>query len=701
MIKDTVKLSDDFKAQTTKAIASVVLFALLYLFMVVLAIGFSILCGFIGVALIVLKPNFITLGLGIGLASLGVIVLIFLIKFMFKSNKADRSQLLEITAAQEPALFQLIEEIVSQVGCQFPKKIYLSADVNAAVFYDSSFWSMFFPVKKNLQIGLGLVNTVTSEELKAILAHEFGHFSQRTMKVGSYVYHVNQIIHNLLFDNESYDARIQKWASLSGYFSFFVAIAVRIVQGIQWLLSKGYAFVNVNYMALSREMEFHADEVAAHLTGYQPLKNALLRMELADYSFSSVLNHYESRVRDNIKSENVYKEQLHVMKFLAQDNEVAFINGLPQPTLEELNKYNKSKLIIKDQWASHPATEERISRLEQLNLLPDHQDAYPANKLLKNSELTQQMLTDQLFREVSYSGEVRVSAPDEFVAAFEKGMRENSFGKVYNGYYDNKNPLPFDLAEMANESNTALAASALFSPEKVELVYSSIALQNDIQLLTQIANKELVLKTFDYDGKRFKQKDARTLLLSLKKEQELLEEHIRMHDRNIFLCLQEKEKSLKKEPGLASIYQEFFTFDHYYDQKLAIYMQMLEATQFIHKITPIKEIKTNFLKLQPLEQTLKESIRELLADEMFEQEITEEVKETFDQYLSKDWPYFEQDQYFDDQLELLFSVMGTFYYVLSDRYFRFKKQLLVYQEELLLTSEQQAGGFNLEVESVS
>ena len=130
-------------------------------------------------------------------------------------------------------------------------------------------------------------------------------------------------------------------------------------------------------------------------------------------------------------------------------------------------------------------------------------------------------------------------------------------------------------------------------------------------------------------------------------------------------------------------------------------MQMLEATQFIHNVTPIKEIKKNFLELQPLEQTLKESIRELLGDEGFEQEITEEVKETFDQYLSKEGQYFEEDQYFDDQLELLFSAMGTFYYVLSDRYFRFKKQLLAYQEELLLAPGQQAGGSKQEVESVS
>ena len=48
------------------------------------------------------------------------------------------------------------------------------------------------------------------QEFKAILAHEFGHFSQRSMKVGSYVYYVNQVIFNMLYDNDSFDKMIQK-----------------------------------------------------------------------------------------------------------------------------------------------------------------------------------------------------------------------------------------------------------------------------------------------------------------------------------------------------------------------------------------------------------------------------------------------------------------------------------------------------------
>lgn len=313
-----IKVSESFRTMTVKAIVSIILFIVTYVVLIFLAIAFIVLCGILGYALVTTSLHTITVMVSIGLLSMGILILIFLVKFVFKKHVTDRSHLIEITAVQEPALFLLIEEIVKEVKTDFPQKIYLSADVNASVFYDSSFWSMFLPVKKNLQIGIGLINTVSVIELKAVLAHEFGHFSQRTMKVGSYVYNMNQIIYNMLYENESYTSVAEKWAAWSNIVSIFVMLAVKVVSGIQWILQKIYEIINLSYMSLSREMEFHADEVAAHVAGSQPLIASLLRMDLADHSYNTVLNYYGSRVSDSVKSENIYPEQKYVMNFLAE-----------------------------------------------------------------------------------------------------------------------------------------------------------------------------------------------------------------------------------------------------------------------------------------------------------------------------------------------------------------------------------------------
>ena len=681
----TIKLSKEFKAGLRKSIASIVFFIVVYVCITVLFIALTALLVYAAGMLIVAYLHWITLIIGTGLASLGILVLIFLLKFIFQTRKVDRSHLQEITQTDEPELFNFVYEIAAQVGTHFPKKIYWSPDVNAAVFYDSSFWSMFFPVKKNLLIGMGLVNTVSKEELKAILAHEFGHFSQRTMKVGSYVYNVNNVIFNMLFDNESYNKLVEKWSSINGYLSIFVLIAVKINQAIQWLLKIMYQLININYMALSREMEFHADEIAANVTGYQPLKNALLRMNLAQYAYNSVLNYYEGQVKNNIRSENIYAEQQFVMNFLAQESSIPFIDNLPQVTLKEYNKFNKSKLYIKDQWASHPSDEERIKRLESLNIVKELNDNCIANVVLCNVEKSQKQLTDKLFSMVSYSGKIINNHLEAFKSSFEKQYPK--IDKNYNGYYDFKNPVYFEIPVISD--NNDIHFSDLFSQTKRDLIYTSIALQEDIQILTQIDNKVYKVKTFDYDGKKYKQSKSRELLEKLTSELENINEQIKNNDILIYRFFKELETNHHKKYKLENLYKEFFTYDKEHDEKYLVYVKMLTETQFMSETTPFDIIKQNLKKVKEAEKQFKVFLGGMINDERFLEELSQETREKLNKYLTSDFRYFNVQTYRDNEIELLFMAMNEYYRLLSMGYYLMKKGLLDYQVELLNSSGMQ------------
>ena len=679
MIKREIQLSQEFKVQAAKAILAISFFVITYLIILILAIILTGLCIAGGISLIAIKPMFATIALGIGLASLGVLILIFLLKFIFKSHKLDRSHLIEIREEQEPELFKMIREIVHQVGTNFPKKIYLSSDVNASVFYDSSFWSMFLPVKKNLLIGLGLVNTVTKEELKAILSHEFGHFSK---KVGSYVNNVNQVIFNMLFENESYESLVQKWASASGYFSIFVVIAVKINEGIQWILRKLYIIVNKNYLRLSREMEFHADEIAASVTGYEPLKKSLLRMTLADNSFNNVLNFYNNKISENIKSDNLYCDQSAVINFLAEVNSLAITNDLPDISLEEQSKYNKSKLVIKDQWASHPTTDERINRLEKTGFSTEYSSDSLANIIFSDISKLQNQITDKLFEAISYKGETKVIASDKFLEEYKKETISNSFSKIYNGYYDSKNPIIFDLT-LSRPFDDIITFNELFSDEKVDLVYSAIALQNDIQTLNNISSNILSVKTFDYEGVRFKQKDANKLIEKLKPELERLNERIKLNDYEIYEFFKKEERHQNKRKELEQLYNEFFEFDKIFDSRYEIYTKLLNELQFTSVTTPFDQIKSKFKKIIPIEESLKQEIRQILSDKVYSNEISPDIEENLKLYTSKTLEYFGVTIYNEVNLNILYTAMHNFAYLLSRKYFLIKKKILTYQEELI------------------
>ncbi|GAA3574143.1 hypothetical protein GCM10022395_24090 [Snuella lapsa] len=502
------------------------------------------------------------------------------------------------------------------------------------------------------------------------------------MKVGSYVYNVNQIIFNMLYDNESYDKIIQGWANVSGYFSIFVVLAVKVVEAIQWVLNKLYEVVNKSYMALSREMEFHADEIAAHITGYKPLKSALLRMPLADHAYDSVLAFYEAKIEHNQKSNNLFKEHAFVMHFLAKDSNTQIENNLPKITIEELNKYNKSKLIIKDQWSSHPSTEDRINRLEKINIVINDTDNTPANTIFQDIEKTQNNLTSLAFKDVKYEEEAKPLLFTDFQAEYEKDYFNNTFSKIYNGYYDNKNPMPFDVDTIDYIQNL-YTITELFSDKKVDLVYTAFALQNDIETIKQIAERAIPVKTFDYDGKKYKRSESKKLLRKLNSEIEKLNEQIKENDINIFKFFSRCEYTQKRSNKLTDYYKALFSYDQTFDKNYEVYTQLSEQLHFITVTTPYDDIKANFLGIQPLEKKLKDGITSILNDTKYQKEITKAMRDNFNLYLSKQWLYFGNQNYFDDNLEILFTAMNNYAFLLSKGYFILKKKLLTYQKELV------------------
>ncbi len=650
--------------------------------MLALAIALTVVCIYAAIAMIRASPGLVVGALGVGLSSLGILVLYFLVKFLFKANKVDRSLLTEVRRKEVPQLFDMIDAIVKKVGTSPPKKVYLSSDVNASVFYDSSFWSMFFPIKKNLQIGLGLVNSTTISELEAILSHEFGHFSQKTMKVGSYVYQVNQLTFNLLYDNDSYENMINKWANASGYFTFFVIIASKIVDLIKWILAQMYGLVNKSYMALSREMEFHADAIAASVTGYEPLKESLLRLSLADHSFSNVLSFYEKKVTENLKTDNIFKNHEYVMKFLAEENGVNIEGRFPKVDENTLTKFNKSKLVIKDQWASHPSTEDRIKRLEATGFMMDENKSDPASVLFENIEAIQQKLTYKLFNDIDKKSEFSVISHERFKSEFISEYEDGSFPKKFNGYYDRKNPTAFETSEMMDLSG-AQQFNDLFSSTKVEWVNESLALEQDIETFEQISNGLIKVKTFDFDGKKYNKKDSKTLVPKLKQELDTIYLRIKENDLQIFQYFVKQEREKELSPQLQRMYDKLFAYEREIDEKSKLYREISMALDFINVTTPFEQIRGNFAKVAGLERKLKVEIRMMLEDKKYEQVITPDIRENLDLYLSRDWTYFGYDKYNEQSLEVLFLAINNYVFLLSQGYFILKKRLLVYQEGLI------------------
>jgi Zn-dependent protease with chaperone function len=620
--------------------------------------------------------------LSLGILSFAGLLLYFLIKFIFVKDKIDRSHMVEISRNDEQALFKLIEEVVEEVGTKFPKRIYLSHEVNAGVFYDSTFWSMFIPTEKNLHIGLGLMNATTETEFRGIMAHEFGHFSQKSMRIGSFVHQVNKIIYNQLYDNPEYQKTLDVFKSIHPIVHISVNLQVKTINVLRKLLSKLYDIVNINYMALSREMEFHADEVSAHVVGKEAVKSSLLRINLVDHGFSSAVSVYNDNLNGMYYSKNIFKEHKYILGYLSEVNNLTVKNDLPVVTEFDYNRYDKSKLNVKNQWESHPSIDNRIEAIEALQIEKEISGKSSAMLLLRDAERTQEKLT-QLFFELSENEDRRLPLTlENFQKEYDSAFKRVNFPRAYKGYYDNRNPEIIDLNSIKTDAYN-MSFDDVFSDENIDRVYQSICLKNDISYLQQIASKEYEVKSFDYDGIKYQAKEAQGLIERLEIESKELENAIVEHDKIIYSYFYKQAEKVGKGNELKQAYLHFFKQDKQFDIDAEFHKSLVDAIEFTSEETPFAQIAKLFKEFESTEMEFKKRIDEMCNYKPLKDDLSPEIRESFNQYKSKNWIYFEDNQYINENLEMLYAAMNNYNYLLSRRYFIDKNIFLEYQLSVL------------------
>jgi Zn-dependent protease with chaperone function len=577
--ESVTQVSPAFKKEVSGVMGSIILFFIVYLLMFLLSVGLVVACVYGGIALIAAVPRLITIIIGLGLIGVGVMVFVFLIKFLFAVSRYDSSNSIEITKEDQPKLFAFIARLTNDVQTPFPKKIYVSPDVNAAVFYNSSFWSMFLPVRKNLQIGLGLVNSLNVSEFKAVMAHEFGHFSQRSMKLGSFVYNVNKIIHNMLFQNTSYAGFLGSWASVDGIFAFFAQITAGIAQGIQSILRQMYGIINKSYMRLSREMEFHADAVAASVTGSQSLVTALRRIELANAGYNIALQKCDELFRQKKMSNNIYQNHRTVLRQLADEFKLTIEHDIPVVNDKFLADNNASRVNFKDQWASHPATNDRVEHLNKLKVEAELVTE-PAWVLFENKDDLQLRLTQKIYENVVKDKELTTIESNEFEEKLNADIRQYSLPDEYNGFYDGRQVSIVNTDELQTNGK-ATTWEEIFSADNASLPKKIKTNAADLEVLKAINEKNIRTKTFDFDGVKYKREDAPSVIAILQNEQEKEQAQLVNLDKQAIHFFFDKaaQKGITEKESLKKAYADYFENRRLADEFLKDINRMLESLQ--------------------------------------------------------------------------------------------------------------------------
>ncbi|MFD4597290.1 M48 family metalloprotease [Streptomyces sp. NPDC058464] len=96
--------------------------------------------------------------------------------FMLRTPRGEAPPGLPVTEAEEPRLWALVRELAAATGTSAPDAVVLTGDVNAAVSEEPRLLGLR-PGPRRLYLGVPLLTGLTEARLKAVLAHEYGHFT--------------------------------------------------------------------------------------------------------------------------------------------------------------------------------------------------------------------------------------------------------------------------------------------------------------------------------------------------------------------------------------------------------------------------------------------------------------------------------------------------------------------------------------------
>lgn len=159
--------------------------------------------------------------------------------------------------ADAKPLFELATEFARKLKAPKPHSILLTGDFNAGVVQVPRFGLFGWP-KNYLLVGMPLMQALSPEQFRGVIAHEFGHLSGKHGHFGSSVYRIRQTWDQLMTTLESQN----HWGTVM--FSKF----------LQWYVP----YFNAYTFVLVRAQEYEADRSAAAIVGSRQFAEALVKI---------------------------------------------------------------------------------------------------------------------------------------------------------------------------------------------------------------------------------------------------------------------------------------------------------------------------------------------------------------------------------------------------------------------------------------
>lgn len=260
-----------------------------------------------------------------------------------------------LSEERHPKLFKELKSIAQAVRQALPRDVFLVPDLNAWVMQRGG--RLGWGGKRVMGLGLPLLNLVTVSELRAILAHEFGHFHGGDTSLGPVIYQTRSAIARTIA------GLARNRSILQIPFSLYGKMYLRITHGI------------------SRQQEYAADELAARVAGSRPLAEGLEKI----HKFAPAHAIFWQNEYLPVMGSGYYAPMLDGFSRFMEDPRVKEISVR---TLAE----QKANALV-NPYDTHPPLGERLNAIMD-SLAAGAADTSPAISLLSDPSAAEKELVD-------------------------------------------------------------------------------------------------------------------------------------------------------------------------------------------------------------------------------------------------------------------------------------------------------------------
>lgn len=265
--------------------------------------------------------------------------------------KFDKPQGYELKPKEFPELFFEIDQLTKQLKTLKIHKVILTNELNASVVQYPRF-GLIGGQENYLFLGMQLLLALTPEQMRSVLAHEFGHLSSNHSRFSGWIYRVRISWQRIM---DSFDRPNSFGAGLMNKFFSWYAPAFT-----------AYSF------ALARQNEYVADATAAELTSKETAAKALVNIHaVAPYIDERYWKEYFEQ------ADSLPEPPHHPYKGLA-----SFLgeNGL---STQDITGQVKEQLKAGTHYAdTHPALKDRLNALNADDIIPKPESKNAAQILL-------------------------------------------------------------------------------------------------------------------------------------------------------------------------------------------------------------------------------------------------------------------------------------------------------------------------------